>query len=213
MKKASVVLAIVLAALCGLFLLGCGSEAQEEQADSEPAQNQNASSTYSSGIHHAKVQVKGYDPFVIELNADEAPLTVTNFCKLAEEGFYNGLTFHRIVEGFCLQGGDPNGNGTGGSGKNITGEFAANGFDNPISHTRGVISMARAQDYNSASSQFFIMHADYPDLDGNYAAFGHVISGMDVVDAICASTPVMDANGSVPSDYQPVIQSISIQRY
>ena len=162
---------------------------------------------------YASIEIENYGTIVVQLDETAAHETTANFIELADSGFYDGLTFHRIISGFMMQGGDPNGNGTGGSGKNITGEFAANGFDNPISHTRGVISMARAQDYNSASSQFFIMHADYPDLDGNYAAFGHVISGMDVVDAICASTPVMDANGSVPSDYQPVIQSISIQRY
>ncbi|MDD6258918.1 MAG: peptidylprolyl isomerase [Erysipelotrichaceae bacterium] len=120
----------------------------------------------------------------IELDEQAAPITVANFKKLVKEGFYDGLTFHRIIPGFMIQGGDPNGNGTGGSKENIKGEFAANGVNNPIRHKRGVISMARAMDPDSASSQFFIMHADAPHLDGQYAAFGHVTEGMDVVDEI-----------------------------
>lgn len=120
----------------------------------------------------------------IELDETAAPVTAANFKQLVSEGFYDGLTFHRIIPGFMIQGGDPNGNGTGGSKNNIKGEFMSNGFNNPIKHTRGVISMARAQDPNSASSQFFIMHADAPHLDGMYAAFGHVVEGMDVVDQI-----------------------------
>ena len=127
---------------------------------------------------------------VIKLELDEtaAPKTVANFNKLVSEGFYDGLSFHRIIPGFMIQGGDPVGNGTGGSKENIVGEFASNGSNNPIKHVRGVISMARAMDPNSASSQFFIMHADAPHLDGNYAAFGHVVEGLEVVDEI-ANTP------------------------
>ena len=127
---------------------------------------------------------------VIKLELDEtaAPKTVANFNKLVGEGFYDGLSFHRIIPGFMIQGGDPIGNGTGGSKENIVGEFASNGVNNPIKHTRGVISMARSMDPNSASSQFFIMHADAPHLDGNYAAFGHVVEGLEVVDEI-ANTP------------------------
>lgn len=120
----------------------------------------------------------------IELDPTVAPITVANFEKLVKEGFYDGLTFHRIIPGFMIQGGDPKGNGTGGSKENIKGEFASNGVNNTLKHTRGVISMARAMDPNSASSQFFIMHADAPHLDGQYAAFGKVVEGMDVVDQI-----------------------------
>ncbi len=120
----------------------------------------------------------------IELDPTAAPITVANFEKLVKEGFYDGLTFHRIIPGFMIQGGDPLGNGTGGSKETIKGEFASNGVQNPLKHTRGVISMARAMDPNSASSQFFIMHADAPHLDGEYAAFGKVVEGMDVVDQI-----------------------------
>jgi peptidyl-prolyl cis-trans isomerase B (cyclophilin B) len=125
----------------------------------------------------------------LELDKAAAPITVENFEKLVKDGFYDGLIFHRIIPGFMIQGGDPEGTGMGGPGWHIKGEFAANGWDNPISHTRGVISMARAQDPNSAGSQFFIMHADADYLDGQYAAFGRVISGMDVVDRIaCVPT-------------------------
>ena len=124
----------------------------------------------------------------LELDAKAAPVTVKNFEKLVSEGFYDGLTFHRIIPGFMIQGGDPLGNGMGGADENIVGEFRSNGHDNPIKHTRGVISMARSFDPNSASSQFFIMHADAPHLDGQYAAFGRVVSGMEAVDEI-ASIP------------------------
>lgn len=131
-----------------------------------------------------KIEMDNGGIITIELDENAAPITVANFKKLVSEGFYDGLTFHRVIKGFMIQGGDPNGNGTGGSKENIKGEFASNGVNNPIKHVRGVISMARAQNPNSASSQFFIMHADAPYLDGQYAAFGHVVDGMDVVDEI-----------------------------
>ena len=123
---------------------------------------------------------------IIELELDHtaAPITAKNFEKLVSEGFYDGLIFHRVIPGFMIQGGDPLGNGMGGAKERIRGEFRANGVNNPIKHTRGTVSMARAQDPDSASSQFFIMHADAPYLDGQYAAFGHVVSGMDIVDEI-----------------------------
>ena len=127
----------------------------------------------------------------LELYPDAAPKTVANFLKLVGEGFYDGLIFHRVIPGFMIQGGDPQGNGMGGAKDNVVGEFRANGFNNPIKHTRGVISMARAYNPNSASSQFFIMHANAPHLDGQYAAFGKVVSGMEVVDEIA----------SIPTDY------------
>ena len=140
-----------------------------------------------------EIKIKNSGVIQLELYPDQAPKTVANFEKLVKEGFYDGLTFHRVISGFMIQGGDPLGNGMGGSDKNIYGEFAANGFANPISHKRGVISMARAQDPNSASSQFFIMHADGEFLDGNYAAFGKVVTGMEEVDKIAAvATNAMD---------------------
>lgn len=132
------------------------------------------------------MEVKGFGTIKIELDAAAAPITVANFEKLVSEGFYDGLIFHRIIKGFMIQGGDPQGTGMGGAKENIKGEFAANGWNNPLKHTRGVISMARSQNPNSASSQFFIMHQDAPHLDGQYAAFGKVVEGIEVVDKIAS---------------------------
>ena len=134
----------------------------------------------------ALIKIKDFGDIKVELDEKSAPETVKNFVSLTNKGFYNGLTFHRIIKGFMIQGGCPRGNGTGGPGYTIKGEFAANGFNNPISHVRGVISMARAQDPNSAGSQFFITHKDGTYLDGQYAAFGKVIEGMDVVDKVAS---------------------------
>ena len=134
----------------------------------------------------AIIEVNQFGTIEVELDEKAAPITVSNFVKLAKQGFYNGLTFHRVIRGFMIQGGCPRGNGTGGPGYSIKGEFSANGFNNPLKHTRGVISMARAMDPNSAGSQFFIMHQDAPHLDGQYAAFGKVIKGIEVVDAIAS---------------------------
>ena len=137
---------------------------------------------------------------------------MANFVNLAQNGFYDGLTFHRIIEGFMMQGGDPNGDGTGGSDRNIVGEFSENGYDNTLSHTRGAISMARSNDYNSASSQFFIVHEDNTEsLDGKYAAFGYVTEGMDIVDEICESANPTDENGTIAAEDQPVINTITIR--
>ena len=160
--------------------------------------------------HTVEITVENYGVITVLLDESVAPITVKNFLKLVEEGFYDGLTFHRIIDGFMIQGGDPKGNGTGGSSEKIKGEFKANGVENDLSHKRGVISMARSNAYDSASSQFFIMHKDYTPLDGKYAAFGWVTSGMEVVDAICANTPVIDDNGTVLSVNQPKITSIRI---
>ena len=148
--------------------------------------------------------------FVAEMFEDKAPLTTKNFIELVEKGFYDGIIFHRVIDGFMIQGGDPKGNGTGGSDKTIKGEFSNNGVKNNISHKRGVISMARSQDMNSASSQFFIMHKDADYLDGSYAAFGHVTEGMDIVDKLAENTPVADSNGTVLPDNQPIIKSITV---
>lgn len=186
--------------LLAISLVGCGSD------DS----SSNEKDDLLSGNHHAVIDVKDYGVIKVELNADEAPITVTNFVKLAKDGFYDGLTFHRIIDGFMIQGGDPEGNGTGGSDETIKGEFSENGVDNVLKHTRGAISMARSQDYDSASSQFFIMHETNASLDGQYAAFGYVYEGMDVVDKIATSVPVTDNNGTVEAQNQPVINSIKI---
>ena len=162
-----------------------------------------------TGKHYVEMKVKDYGTIELELDSDVAPITVTNFINLVNSKFYDGLTFHRIIDGFMIQGGDPLGNGTGGSSKTIKGEFSENGVKNSISHVRGVISMARSSDYNSASSQFFIVQKDTTSLDGQYAAFGKVISGMDIVDRI-AKVKVEDDNGTVSKENQPVIESIRV---
>ena len=186
--------------LLAISLVGCGGDNDSKDKKDD----------LLSGNHHAVIDVKDYGVIKVELNADEAPINVTNFVKLAKDGFYDGLTFHRIINGFMIQGGDPEGNGTGGSDETIKGEFSANGVDNVLKHTRGAISMARSQDYDSASSQFFIMHETNDSLDGQYAVFGYVYEGMDVVDKIATSVPVTDNNGTVEAQNQPVINSIKI---
>ncbi len=160
--------------------------------------------------YYADIEIEDYGTITVALDGEAAPITVENFVKLAKEGFYDGLTFHRILSGYMMQGGDPEGTGYGGSDTSIKGEFKSNGVDNPLSHTRGAISMARTKDPDSASSQFFIMHQDYPAWDGNYAAFGYVSEGMDVVDAICADAKPADSSGFIPHEEQPVIKSITI---
>ena len=135
-------------------------------------------------MKYATINVKNYGTIKILLREDIAPISVDNFISLANKGFYNGLTFHRVIKGFMIQGGCPKGNGTGGPGYTIKGEFLVNGVNNPLSHKRGVISMARAMDYNSAGSQFFIVHKDATYLDGQYASFGETVSGIEVVDKI-----------------------------
>ena len=196
-------------------LAGCGAGESGLAASSSAASTSSscvtsATGAYASGTHHATIEVEDYGTIKLELDADVAPVTVANFAKLASEGFYNGLTFHRIISGFMVQGGDPNGNGTGGSDEKIVGEFSDNGHPNSISHVRGTISMARAQAYNSASSQFFIMQADAPSLDGQYAAFGHVTDGMNVVDAMCEAARPTDNNGTIAAADQPRISSFTM---
>ena len=156
--------------------------------------------SYSPYAAYVQLDVQGFGSIVLELNPAAAPLTVENFTGLVESGFYDGLTFHRIIYGFMIQGGDPEGTGYGGSEHTIKGEFAVNGWENPISHTRGVISMARSNNPDSASSQFFIVHQDSPHLDGSYAAFGRVVVGMEVVDAIAS---VKTGAGDFPAE--PVV--------
>lgn len=195
---------------------GCTAEADKVESKetldrvSTNAKNKESQEDLLSGLYQVEIVVKDYGSIIVELDADVAPITVTNFVNLVKEGFYDGLTFHRIISGFMIQGGDPLGNGTGGSDTTITGEFSMNAIENNISHTRGTISMARSQNMNSASSQFFIMHQDYTDLDGQYAAFGHVTEGMEIVDQICQNTEVLDYNGTVAAEKQPVIEKIVI---
>ena len=204
-RKIGLAAAIILA----LFVV-TGCQKQEETPKKSEQKKTEASEELLSGTHHAEIQVKDYGTITVELDADTAPITVTNFVNLAKDGFYDNLTFHRIMDGFMIQGGDPNGDGTGGADQTIKGEFSSNGVENEISHTRGTISMARAQDPDSASSQFFIVQEDSDYLDGNYAAFGHVTSGMEIVDQICKDVPVEDDNGTVKAENQPVIEKITI---
>ena len=196
-----------------LSMAGCGGSSSDEQPAEEPEQAEQAEEPAAEpiGIHHAEIVIKDFGTVKLELDGDTAPITVQNFMDLANAGFYDGLTFLRIMDGFMIQGGDPNGNGTGGSDHNIKGEFAANGVNNPISHKKGVISMARApQDFDSASSQFFIVQADSEFLDGQYAAFGNVTEGMEFVDIIAKEAKPIDDNGTIPAEEQPVIETIRI---
>lgn len=204
-RKIGIAAAIILA----LFVV-TGCQKQEETPKKSEQKKTEASEELLSGTHHAEIQVKDYGTITVELDADTAPITVTNFVNLAKDGFYDNLTFHRIMDGFMIQGGDPNGDGTGGADQTIKGEFSSNGVENEISHTRGTISMARAQDPDSASSQFFIVQSDSTFLDGDYAAFGKVTEGMDIVDEICKNANPTDDNGTVKADEQPVIDSIQI---
>lgn len=211
-----------------LCLVGCSgssssssSSASSASASASTSYTTEATGAYASGTHHAKVTVKGYDPFTIELDADAAPVTVSNFCFLASDGFYDGLTFHRIVEGFCLQGGDPSGIGTGSTGTPIVGEFSANGIQNALadSFERGTVAMARTTDPNSATCQFFITLASSQQvsqsLDGQYAAFGTVnSSGMDIVGKIVDdyAKKATGQSGTIPdTSDQPTITSIKIE--
>ena len=190
---------------------GCSSSSETSSKATEAVSESSADENLLSGKINAVIDIKDYGKISLELDADTAPITVTNFVKLAKEGFYDGLTFHRIIKGFMMQGGDPLGTGTGGSDEEIKGEFAQNGVKNDISHVRGVISMARSQLFDSASSQFFIVHEDSTFLDGQYAGFGHVTEGMDIVDKICEETPVIDNNGTVAEGKKPVINTITIE--
>ena len=159
---------------------------------------------------NAEIKIKDFGTITLELYNDLAPISVNNFIELANNHFYDGLTFHRVMSGFMIQGGDPLANGTGGSGKTIKGEFKNNGVINNISHERGVISMARGMFPDSASSQFFICHVDSPFLDGEYAAFGRVINGIEVVDKIADEVKPIDDNGTVIKEKQPVIEYIKV---
>lgn len=213
MKKFLSLLLSAMLIVAGLTSCGTDSTSGAEASSNTAGSKENSTEETKNmltGKHHVEITVKDKGVIAVELDADTAPITVTNFVELANSGFYDGLTFHRIIEGFMIQGGDPKGNGTGGSDKNIKGEFAANGIKNDISHERGVISMARSSAYDSASSQFFIMHKTSTHLDGQYAAFGHVTSGMDIVDDLAENTPVSDSDGTVLKANQPVIESIKV---
>ena len=196
------ILSLLLAVVFAFCLCGCGGKDDILTIDDiEPY-----------GDVEVTITVENYGDIELILYGDKAPVTVYNFVTLAKDGFYDGLTFHRVIEDFMIQGGDPKGDGTGGSEQCITGEFEKNGFDNDIKHERGVISMARSNHRDSASSQFFIMHKDAEHLDGLYAAFGRVTSGMEVVDKIAEETPVTDDNGTVVKENQPKIKSVVVTK-
>lgn len=194
---------LLLTAAAFALLASCGKQQKADDGDGEAVDGEHV-------YHHVEIAIKDYGTVKVELDATVAPITVENFVKLAGEGFYDGLTFHRIIKGFMIQGGSPNGTSVGGSGETIKGEFSANGVDNKLSHTRGAISMARSSKNDSASSQFFIVHEDNVFLDGKYACFGYVTEGMEVVDAICEAVPVEDDNGTVLKENQPVIESVKV---
>ena len=199
---------LLLAFVLLIGLTACGST--DESADDAAAGGADTQAAAGIGIHHAEIDIADYGTVSVELDGDTAPITVQNFMDLANAGFYDGLTFHRIIDGFMIQGGDPNGDGTGGADQTIKGEFASNGVENNISHEKGVISMARSQDPDSASSQFFIVVDDSDFLDGDYAAFGHVTEGQDIVDKIAADAQPLDDNGTIDKAQQPVIETVKI---
>lgn len=186
---------ICLSIMMMLLLVGCANESAQAP---------------TGNTKLVKMEIENYGDVTIELYEDVAPKTVENFLNLVEEGFYDGLTFHRIIDGFMVQGGDPEGTGFGGAENTIVGEFSNNGFQNDLKHEEGVISMARSNDPDSASSQFFIMVASAPHLDGNYAAFGKVIEGMDLIHQIAKDARPIDNNGTILPEEQPVMKSIKI---
>ena len=212
MKTMKKNLFVFLTLAVALLLCACGKTqpAETTAAQETPAATSGGESSPSQQLRHAEITVRDYGTIKLELDASVAPITVENFVKLAKSGFYDGLTFHRIMDGFMIQGGDPDGNGTGGSDEKIKGEFSKNGVPNPISHVKGVISMARSNDPDSASSQFFITVADSTFLDGSYAAFGRVTEGMEVAEKIAKDAKPVDNNGTIPADQQPVIEKIVI---
>lgn len=208
MKNHNLPKIITLILTTALLLCGCGQNTETANADNNISASQETE--LLSGKHQVNIIIKDKGTISVELDADVAPITVTNFVNLAKEGFYDGVVFHRIIEDFMLQGGDPTGTGSGGSGVKIKGEFAANGVENNLSHTRGAISMARSQKNDSASSQFFIVHEDSTFLDGQYACFGYVTAGMEIVDDICENTKGGDENGIIPEKNRPIIETIEV---
>lgn len=220
-KRTSIILLSILIAVIALVLVLIFVLVVPHDDGNKDTENKSDVSAAASVIedldisknYTAEIKIKDYGKITVALDASAAPITVKNFVKLATSGFYDGLTFHRIMEGFMMQGGDPLGDGTGGSSETIKGEFAENGYNNPISHKRGTISMARnSMSMDSASSQFFIVQTDdyTASLDGKYASFGNVTDGMDVVDKVCEKAKPIDDNGTIEKSKQPVIESIRI---
>ena len=204
-KKLFAIVALILC-FSTLFLTGCEAENKSETY-TPSLKNEKVISTLTEGaVYFADINIREYGTIKVKLYPEVAPETVRNFVELASSDFYSGLTFHRIIEGFMMQGGQ----GTEGAAKTIVGEFSSNGYENNLQHKRGVISMARTPDYNSATSQFFIVHQDSLFLDGEYAAFGEVVEGIEIVDKICTEANPTDGNGGIAAEAQPVIDSIII---
>lgn len=211
MKKIWKRLTVVFLAVVMLAVItSCGKKDQEPDDNDGQVSDQGGNDEDGHTYYNVEITIKDYGTVKVELDATAAPITVENFIKLVNDGFYDGLTFHRVVKGFVIQGGDPLGTGMGGSDEQIKGEFSANGVSNGLSHTRGAISMARSKSFDSASSQFFIVHEDSVYLDGQYACFGYVTEGMEVVDAICDAVAAVDSTGNVLKQDQPVIESVKV---
>ena len=193
MKRTIVIVLAVLLLLAALA--GCGSSKKSW-----------------TGKHTVEIAIKDYGTITVEVDADTAPVTASNFLNLAKKGFYNNLTIYRAIDGFAIYGGDPNKNGTGTSGDTIVGEFNSNGYNNPLSNIRGAVGMARGINKNSASCQFYILQNDVTYLDGEFAVFGNVTSGMEIVDRIASTAPVTGSDGPITVDNQPVISSIKVDK-
>ena len=191
MKK---IIALLLCTLLAFGLFGCSREPETQEPLSEGT------------VYYADIVIADYGTVTVKLDQQAAPITVENFVNLANSGFYDGLDFHRIIKGFMMQGG-----AAANPPESIVGEFSSNGYENPLKHTRGAISMARTPEPDSASSQFFIVHQDSPHLDGDYACFGYVTEGIEVVDAVCEAAQPTDGNGSIAEEDRPVITSITIR--
>lgn len=202
-------ISVLLACLLLTTMLLCGCTGEEEKNTEPLATGDGSVLSMAEVTHYVTIEIENYGTIKAELYGKTAPISVDNFVKLAQSGFYNGLTFHRIIEGFMMQGGAPNANSPDVT--PIKGEFSANGVENNLKHERGVLSMARTNVMDSATSQFFIMHQTSPHLDGQYAAFGLVIEGMEVVDKICTEAEPYDNNGSIAKADQPVISSITVE--
>lgn len=210
-KPKNIIVMLIIGIMCASVFLGCGKSQTNDIGKATPTPTETADKVPDTA-EHVKVQIEMEDggTMVFELYPEYAPVTVDNFVKLVEDGFYDGLTFHRIMKGFMIQGGDPEGNGTGNSGTTIKGEFSANGFTkNTLSHTYGAISMARGVANNSASCQFFIMNADNPGLDGRYAAFGKLIEGSETLDAI--SDTAVEKNPYAKDEVSKPIKDVVIK--
>ena len=206
MKKFTI-LFLLLILILTVFTACGGNESQSETPESaETQENTEAQADSALPLRHVEMTIKDYGTVKLELDPNEAPLSVENFIKLASDGFYDGLKFHRIMDGFMIQGGA----NPGVELTPIAGEFASNGYENNISHTEGIISMARTKDPNSATSQFFITVADDTFLDGDYAAFGRVTEGLDICKKIASDAQPIDNNGTIPEDQQPVIESVVV---